>query len=125
MSLNTRSILIAEDEVLIALTLTRALAAAGAQVTTVGYVEDGLALELGGFDAALLDVSLTDGEVFPLARALKNAGVPMVFHSGHICHGTRFEAFPQAVLLEKPAHRDEIISALAQVLDPEAMRGAA
>ncbi len=32
---------------------------------------------------AILDVRLRDGEWFPAAERLREAGVPLIFHSGH------------------------------------------
>ncbi len=69
-------ILLAEDETLIAMYLGRHLGDLGAIVRTVASVEDGLELELSQFDGAVLDVSLLDGVVFPLAGRARGRGRP-------------------------------------------------
>ncbi|MBZ8135235.1 response regulator [Afifella sp. IM 167] len=81
---DAHSILVAEDEGLLALELQLALKEAGYRV--IGPFErvvEGLdALGSEAPDAALLDVKLRDGEVFPLARRLHEKGVPITFFSG-------------------------------------------
>lgn len=32
---------------------------------------------------AILDVTVTDGDVFPVADVLKSRGIPFIFHTGH------------------------------------------
>ena len=68
--LRGRSILLAEDEFMVAINIQAELEACGAAVTVVDSVADGLPLAPNGFDAAVLDVRLADGEVYPLADAL-------------------------------------------------------
>jgi CheY-like chemotaxis protein len=116
-------ILIAEDETLIALYLQRVLSSAGAEVETVGQVAQVFRATKSPPDLALLDVSLTDGEVFPAATALQSAGVPLIFHSGHASNIDRLTEFPQSLALEKPAHRSEILDAVFSKLftNPERM----
>ncbi len=43
-------------------------------------------------DCAILDVYTGDGEVYPLADALAEAGVPIIFHSGHVTAAGRAPA---------------------------------
>ena len=64
-------------------------------------------------DVALLDVRLSDGEVFPVADTLAADGVPIVFHSGHAQSAELAEAYPGAAVLSKPATVDRLIAALA------------
>ncbi len=40
-------------------------------------------LKTNTVDCAILDVCLTDGEVFPVADRPSRSGIPSVFHSGH------------------------------------------
>ncbi|MGF1550669.1 MAG: response regulator [Sphingomonadaceae bacterium] len=80
-----RRILIAEDEPLIAMTLADYLEALGHEVTaTVETVGDALArIDEGGFDLAILDVSLKDGErIWPVADKLAAGNLPFILSTG-------------------------------------------
>ena len=79
-------VLVVEDEFIIALDLSET-------VQDLGYELEGPfegkeaaieAIEEGMPDLAILDVFTADGEVYPLADKLVEAGVPIVFHSGHV-----------------------------------------
>lgn len=79
------SILVVEDEPLIAMMLEDFLDALGYRLAaTVDGVKDAIAeVERGGFDAALLDVNLRDGETsWPVAEALSARGQPFVLATG-------------------------------------------
>jgi CheY-like chemotaxis protein len=80
-----RRILVVEDEALIALDLEMALRKLGCEVVgpvaTVAAAE--AALAGGAPDAAILDIELADGEVFPIADTLAERGVPFVFLTGY------------------------------------------
>lgn len=79
------AILVVEDEPLIAMMLEDFLDALGyALAGTADGVADALALVAsGGFDAALIDINLRDGEPsWPVADALTAAGKPFVIATG-------------------------------------------
>jgi CheY-like chemotaxis protein len=81
-----KRLLVVEDEYMIARDLTWALEGAGAQVVgPVGTVAGALQLiESGGrLDGAVLDISLRDELVYPVADALVARGVPFVFATGY------------------------------------------
>jgi CheY-like chemotaxis protein len=81
----TRSILIVEDEPLIAMMLEDFLESLGHDVVaTCETVADALRhVEAGGFDVAIIDVQLKDGErVWPVADRLAAAGTPFVIATG-------------------------------------------
>lgn len=51
---------------------------------------------------AILDVSLRDGEIFPIADRLRELGIPIIFHSGH-ADGTDLRTlYPDAAICPKP-----------------------
>jgi CheY-like chemotaxis protein len=79
-----RSILIVEDEPLIAMMLEDFLAELGHNVVACcETVEAALGhVEAGGFEVAILDVSLADGKVWPVADRLAAAGTPFIFATG-------------------------------------------
>jgi CheY-like chemotaxis protein len=79
------SILIVEDEPLIAMMLEDFLDSLGHQiVATVDSVEEALAkIDEGGFDIAIVDVHLRGGEnAWPIADRLNERGVPFVLATG-------------------------------------------
>ena len=82
---DTRSILIVEDEPLIAMMLEDFLDSLGHNVVAVAdTVEDALArVDEGGFDVAIVDVSLKEGKtIWPVADRLAQEGVPFVLATG-------------------------------------------
>ena len=81
----SRSILIVEDEPLIAMMLEDFLETLGHKVVaSCDSVDAALGqVEAGGFDVAILDVSLKDGrQVWPVADRLAAAGIPFVLATG-------------------------------------------
>ncbi len=112
----TRSILIVEDEPLIAMMLEDFLESLGHNVVACcESLEDALdRVTAGGFEVAILDVQLKDGkQVWPVADRLAAAGTPFVLATGgHI------EAPPAqhaaAPILSKPYTIDAIEPALAR-----------
>ncbi|MBB4659195.1 hypothetical protein [Parvularcula dongshanensis] len=108
-------ILLAEDEFLIALGLQMEFEERGALVTVVDSVAAGLELLHQGFDAAVLDVRLADGDVYPLADALRAAGIGFVFHSGHADAGELRERYPGADALSKPVWPTALLKAVVAI----------
>ena len=118
--LDGQTVLLVEDELLIALDLQLTMEDEGAEVVLADGVETGLAT-LGRREAdgalphvALLDVRLGDGEVFPVADRLAAVGVPIVFHSGHAQGADLAAGYPGAAVLAKPAPSKRLIAALAE-----------
>ena len=114
-ALRGKAVLIAEDEFMVALNVQAQLEACGATVTLIDSVADGLPIAGGGFDVALLDVRLADGDVYPLADALIALGVPIVFHSGHADASDLVAAYPDARALPKPSWGGEVARTLGLV----------
>ncbi|UVI40653.1 response regulator [Qipengyuania spongiae] len=111
-------ILVAEDESLIALDLCDT-------VETAGYAVDGpfedissamLSFQKHKPDLAILDVQLSDGNVFPLAEQLMAEDVPVIFHSGQYGIEDVGDRFPTACALSKPCPPANIIDSVQQVL---------
>ncbi|MBN8528788.1 MAG: response regulator, partial [Caulobacterales bacterium] len=81
-----KRILVVEDESLVAMLIETILEDLGCTpVGPVASVEDGLALAKGKtvIDAALLDVNVGGRQVFPVAEALAERGVPFIFSTGY------------------------------------------
>ncbi len=113
-----RSILIAEDEALIALDLEEIVERHGGRVVgpyaTLDKLLDGLASET--FDAAILDIMVGRKEVFPAAAILQERKIGFIFHSGHVDSHDLTERFPGAPLCTKPSPDGRVLSALLAVL---------
>ena len=112
--LGGQTILLVEDEFLILLDLQYLLERAGADVMTATSVAEGLSKADQSFDAAVLDVRLPDGEVYPLAERLAEGAIPLIFHSGHAQVAELRKKWPTAVALEKPAHESLLLDAVAR-----------
>lgn len=113
------TVLVVEDEFIIALDLSET-------VKDLGYALEGpfadkenafLAIEATMPDAAILDVYTSDGEVFPLADALVEAGVPIIFHSGHVSPQEVKERYPDAWACAKPCPPDKLIDVLQEAVE--------
>jgi CheY-like chemotaxis protein len=79
-----RSILIVEDEPLIAMMLEDFVASLGhSPAATTDNVEDALEhIAQGGFDLAILDVNLGAKECWPVADALSERQIPFILATG-------------------------------------------
>ena len=82
--MNSRSILIVEDESLIAMMLEDFVDSLGHTVAgTEDNVSGALArAEAGGFDLAILDVHLRGESCWPVADALADRGIPFLLATG-------------------------------------------
>jgi CheY-like chemotaxis protein len=111
-----RSILIVEDEPLIAMMLEDFLESLGhVVVASCESLEDALGhVEAGGFEVAILDVTLRDGrQVWPVADRLAAAGTPFVLATGGQIEPPP-AAHAGAPVLNKPYTIDAIEPALAR-----------
>jgi CheY-like chemotaxis protein len=113
------SILIVEDEPLIAMMLEDFLDSLGHTVVgTAETVDEAIArAEEGGFDVAIVDVHLKGGQtVWPVADRLTEKGVPFVLATGgHIEPPP--ERHAAAPVLSKPYTIDAIDPVLKQALN--------
>jgi CheY-like chemotaxis protein len=112
----SRSILIVEDEPLIAMMLEDFLDSLGHRVVGIAEsVKDAMArIDEGGFEVAIVDVHLKGGEhVWPVTDRLADEGVPFVLATGgHIePPPARHAAAP---VLSKPYTIDSIEPVLAE-----------
>ena len=114
------TVLIAEDELLIALDIMDELDTAGFKTIgpfaeTKGAIDHCQRVTLP--DCAVLDVRLRDGESFPLADWLSAQQVPVVFHSGHASPGELAARYPLARICPKPALTSELAEMVAQLCE--------
>ncbi|GGD90737.1 hypothetical protein GCM10011390_06830 [Aureimonas endophytica] len=80
-----KRVLIVEDEHFLAEEMAQAVRNVGGIVLgPVADVESALRIvEEGGVDASILDIRLGDDTSFPIASALKETGVPVIFVTGY------------------------------------------
>ena len=78
-------VLVVEDESLLAFMIEDALDRLGHQVIgPVSRLDKAIALaQEARFDAAILDVTIRGGNIFPVAEILQSKGVPFVLSSGY------------------------------------------
>jgi len=105
----SRSILIVEDEPLIAMMLEDFLLSLGHEVSgSCDSVSSALeAVNKGAFDLAILDVNLKGENVWPVATALREKGTPFVLASGGHVDPPPPE-FKNAPMIEKPYTIDRV-----------------
>lgn len=84
MSFAGKTILILEDEPIIAMALEDMLLDSGASVVVSGSVSHALtALEARHPDCAVLDVNLHGSKSYPVAARLCELGIPFIFATGY------------------------------------------
>lgn len=115
MANGTISILIVEDEALIAAMLQDMLEDLGARVIGPAYtLEIGCELaRTAACDAALLDVSIRGETVAPVAKILAGRGVPFILATGY--GGELANAWPGAPVIEKPYSTNDLGRALTSI----------
>lgn len=113
-----KRVLVLEDEALIALTLMDTLREFGCAI--VGPASNvGAALDLiraKTLDIAVLDVNLAGASSAPVARALREAGVPFVYCTGYAEPALQIEADLAAPMLTKPIDPEELAAALRKAI---------
>lgn len=116
--LSGRRVLIVEDESLVAMLLETILEDMGCTpVGPASTVAEGLSMVAADapLDAALLDVNVAGSQVFPVAQALKDRGVPFVFSTGY-GEGGLPDAWRGQSTIQKPfteaAIRDALMAAM-------------
>jgi CheY-like chemotaxis protein len=113
------SVLIVEDEALVAMLLADFLEELGCSVAAqASSVDEGLErLKDTRFDLAVLDVNLRGQRVWPIADVLQEQGKPFVLATGYDGEQTQHR-YPQAVILAKPYD----LQAVQKILEALAMR---
>lgn len=110
-SLSGISVLLVEDEVLIGIAIQGSMhdhCADRVELTT-SLEEAKNTVRTRGFDVAILDVNLRDGDTFDLARQLMSDGTRVIFHSGNKPTNEQLLEFPEAKYCQKPCDPEELI----------------
>ncbi|MGH7155278.1 MAG: response regulator [Acetobacteraceae bacterium] len=112
------SVLLIEDEALVAMLLEDTLLELGFSVAgMVSRLEPAIAaVERGGFDVAILDVNLNGQPAYAIADKLRARGVLFVFATGYGAQGIR-PAYRSVPVLQKPFGTAKLEAALKQALE--------
>lgn len=112
------TVLVVEDEFIIALDLAETARDLGFDVEGPfgGKQAAFRAIEECMPDFAILDIFTEDGEVYPLADALTKAGVPIIFHSGHVPPAEVQQRYPDARAAAKPCPPGDLIEMMKGAL---------
>jgi len=110
-------IFIVEDEPILAMVLKQLLQEAGFEIAgATGNLAKALSIvESGICDAAVLDANLAGVSAAPIADALAARGLPFLVLSGYSPE-QQPAAFRAGPYLQKPAHPDQVIKLLQQIL---------
>lgn len=90
----------------------------GAAVVVATTLEQGLDQCDEGFDAAILERQLPDGDVFPLADKLTRQHTHLLFHADGLQNHEIAQRFPDALTFAKPANEGRLVDALRHLVDP-------
>lgn len=114
-----KSVLILEDEAIVALDLDEIVTEAGFCVASIiSSCADAIEwLKNHTPDVAILDVELRDGPCIEVARIIADKSVPFVVFSGNVPLPSTDPVFLKGRWLEKPAASYEVVSALRAVSD--------
>jgi DNA-binding response OmpR family regulator len=123
-SLTGRSILLIEDEPLIAFAIQQELQAEGAQVQTARTLAiASQALQSKELSAVIVDLALADGDADAICALLKKRRIPFIVHSGYTpCRNVG----GAAAVIPKPAQPGALATALREALPacPASQEGA-
>jgi CheY-like chemotaxis protein len=111
-------ILVAEDEIVIALEIRSILVDAGAEVVgPATTIESARAFaQQESLSAATLDVSLGRKTTEAIAAILSGRGIPFVFYSGQSLPTDMAARWPECPVIVKPADRRTIVSTIVTLL---------
>lgn len=112
------SILVLEDEPLIALDLQLAFHEAGAEAFTAATCRDAMdVLESQQVDGAVLDVNLGNGTTCEeVAAKLTERGLPFVLHTGDLDRTGEYLRKFQAQVIPKPTVAEDVADQLLRML---------
>lgn len=108
------TVMVAEDEFLVACDLAETVEVAGYGVdgpfATVATAHEAMTETTP--DCAVLDIHLHDDDVFSLADRLQAADVPIIFHSGHAQEADLRNRYPDAQICSKPCPPADLLETI-------------
>jgi CheY-like chemotaxis protein len=113
------SVLLLEDEYLIALDAEQILTSLGTGKVEIVNTLDGAsaAAAKGGFDVAVLDLNINGQMSYPIAEALRHQGIPVVFATGYEMRSRQAAEFPDMIYVTKPYTREALRDAIVLTLE--------
>lgn len=120
--LKGKRILVVEDEALIAVMVEDMLTEMGSVVVgPAATIEQALALaRTGEIDGAVLDVNVRGERIDPVAEALAERGVPMLFATGY--GEVRLASGATTTVIDKPYTQDKLARGLAAAMGASPLR---
>jgi DNA-binding response OmpR family regulator len=113
-----RSILVVEDEPLIAMDIAQVFEHTGAEITSTNTLRHALLLaEDKELSAAILDHALGDGDSSELCARLKERGIPFLIYSGYVKLAGACKGAPH---VNKPAKVGELVAVMENLLGGKA-----
>ena len=112
------SVLLVEDEYLIALDAEQILKGLGVAAVEIAATFAGAEKRAseGRFDIAVLDVNINGQFSFPIAQTFRHRGIPVVFASGYELKNRPMLGHDDAVCVTKPYTSDRLKDALQAAL---------
>jgi len=115
-ALTGRSILVVEDEPLIALEVHAAFKATGASIVSAANTREALrTINLPDLSAAVVDINLGGGDCSVVCKRLSERGIPFVFYTGDP-RADILQRWPKAPVLTKLADKGRVVEVVAGVL---------
>jgi DNA-binding NtrC family response regulator len=117
-ALSSARILLVEDSFFILMELEAALLDAGAEAVCCRTVDEALStLDAQRVSAAVLDVQLDRETSESVADRLARKGIPFLFYTGQLESAPVHEDWPTCKVISKPAPRETIVAAVADLLE--------
>jgi CheY-like chemotaxis protein len=114
--LHGRSVLVVEDEPLIALDLHVALCTAGASILTATNVKDAVELiSSAQICAAIVDVNLNGDDCSSVCAALAKRSIPFMFYTGYLT-ADPLSVWPNVPAVSKPAEGRTMVETIVHLL---------
>jgi light-regulated signal transduction histidine kinase (bacteriophytochrome)/ActR/RegA family two-component response regulator len=116
-SMHGLSVLMVEDQLLIAMDVQTMLASEGASVETASSVKEAMhSLSIIRPDVAILDINLGNGSSLPVAHALMAEGIPFVFATGYGENGLIPASLADVPIVRKPYDVAGLSAALTRAM---------
>jgi DNA-binding NtrC family response regulator len=118
MTLQGARVMIVEDDLLIAQSLSVHFADRGAEVVGPVVSAKGALrlLDQQRIDAAILDAKVHDGAITPVAERLIERGIPFIFHTGLGLPPDLKQRHPKLKVLMKPSNPARVVDELAKTM---------
>lgn len=118
--LSTMSVLLVEDNFLVAMAMERALVESGCTVVgPVATVEEGTRIAAQTrIDGAILDINIQGGTSQAIAEALERRGLPFFFITGYGSPLMLPERLRRVFRLSKPVNAQRLVEAIAERFRP-------